>query len=115
MRQIFNPYFTTKDIGHGLGLSITHSIVHRHRGYLSVASVQNEGTTFEFYLPASEIQATEVVEPDREIPHGTGRILIMDDEELIHQTLGRGLRVFGYEVDFAYDGDEANQLIWAIW
>ena len=110
MSQIFNPYFTTKQAGHGLGLSITHSIILRHGGYITVRSEIDVGTTFEFYLPASEEQAVTITEEEEELARGTGRILLMDDEETIHKTVGRMLRELGYEVDSVYDGDEALQV-----
>jgi len=109
MSQVFDPYFTTKQAGHGLGLSITHSIISRHGGHITVRSEIDVGTTFEFYLPASSERAVVVPEAEEELPRGTGRILLMDDEETIHETVGRMLGELGYEVDSVYDGDEALQ------
>ena len=107
MSQIFNPYFTTKQAGHGLGLSITHSIILRHGGYITAHSEIDVGTTFEFYLPASQEQAVTTTEEGEELARGTGRILLADDEETIHKSVGRMLRELGYEVDSVYDGGEA--------
>ena len=109
MSQVFDPYFSTKETGHGLGLSITYSIIQRHSGHITVSSQQGVGTTFEFYLPASEKQVVTTDEQKKEISAGTGRILYMDDEEVIHRTVGRTLRLLGYEVENTYDGDEALQ------
>ncbi len=108
--NIFNPYFSTKQAGHGLGLAISHSIIARHDGYITVSSEVGEGATFDIYLPAADKQAVTVVEPEKlEVVCGTGRILLMDDEETIHRTVGRILKVLGYEVDSVDDGDEALQ------
>jgi two-component system, cell cycle sensor histidine kinase and response regulator CckA len=111
LSQVFDPYFTTKESGHGLGLSITHSIIERHGGHITVSSQQDVGTTFEFYLPASDISvAAATDEPETRIAVGTGRVLLMDDEKTIHQVVGRTLEVLGYEVSSAYDGEEALQI-----
>jgi len=107
IERIFDPYFTTKDTGHGLGLSIVHSIVQRHGGYIQVYSQIDVGTTFEFHLPAALAPATKLAENKRTLQHGSGRILMVDDEELIHSSVGRILTVIGYEVSSVYDGAEA--------
>jgi signal transduction histidine kinase len=65
--QVFDPYFSTKESGHGLGLSICHSIIHRHGGHITVSSNVGVGTTFEFYLPASEKQVVPTIEPEKMI------------------------------------------------
>ena len=82
--RIFDPYFTTKEEGSGLGLATVYSIIKNHDGYITAESVSGAGTTFHIYLPASshkEIAPEKAVE---EGPiHGKGRILIMDDEELV--------------------------------
>lgn len=110
--RIFDPYFTTKESGHGLGLAICHSIIQRHKGHISVRSEIDVGTTFEFYLPASEQQAVSPDEVSLAVAElsGSGRILLMDDEETIHRMVGRALRVLGYEVESVYDGDEAMRV-----
>jgi len=105
--KVLDPYFSTKESGHGLGLSISHSIIQRHNGHMSVRSEIDVGTTFTFYLPTSEKQAVVVDEQKKELSVGTGRILLMDDEETIHRMVGRTLKVLGYEVKSVYDGDEA--------
>lgn len=107
--RVFDPYFTTKPTGHGLGLSISHSIVSRHAGHITVRSVAGEGTTFEFYLPASETAAEPMAEQQGDIPRGTGRILLMDDEPIFRSTVGKMLEALGYEVENAGDGTEALQ------
>lgn len=105
--QVFDPYFSTKETGHGLGLAICYSIVQRHDGHMTVVSEQGVGSTFMLYLPASQEQVATTVEQKRGISVGTGSILLMDDEETIHRMVGRTLRVLGYEVESVYDGHEA--------
>ncbi len=102
LKQIFDPYFTTKPKGNGLGLATTYSIVKNHSGLITVASELHCGSTFTIYLPAgARTEQVTVIEPlpvAAEPVHGSGRILIVDDEEairaLVEFTLGR----FGYEV-----------------
>jgi CheY-like chemotaxis protein len=109
MAKIFNPYYTTKPAGHGLGLSISYSILQKHGGHIAVQSEVDVGTTFDFYLPAIEVPMPMETKTDRELARGTGRILLMDDEELIHSSVGRMLRELGYEVESVYDGQAALQ------
>jgi len=108
--NIFDPYFTTKPAGHGLGLAISHSIITRHGGHISVQSEQGVGTTFSILLPASEEQKTPEEKPSEHPSAPTGgRILLMDDDEVIHQVVGRMLKSLGYDVEIALHGDEALQ------
>jgi PAS domain S-box-containing protein len=104
---IFDPYFTTKPNGRGLGLASVNAIVAKHEGHLTVRSTLGVGTTFSVYLPAcTAVKVTETLigEP---LQTGTGRILVMDDEEPICQLLGRILEQLGYEVECARNGSEA--------
>ena len=107
--RIFDPYYTTKLAGHGLGLSITNSIVQKHQGHIAVRSKQNVGTTFEFYLPASLKRVASIEKSQTKFPSGSGRVLIMDDEKLIHDSVGGALEIMGYEVGHVYDGQAALQ------
>lgn len=105
--KIFNPYFTTKQKGSGLGLAIVFSIIKNHQGTISVESGVGKGTTFTFYLPASEIDIKkEERKKDKMIP-GHGRILLMDDEEHVLNVAGSMLERLGYEVEIATGGKEA--------
>ena len=108
--KIFDPYFTTKQEGSGLGLAIVHSIVSKHGGWIEVDSVPGEGTTFAIYLPALKGQAPDREEPPETAFRGQGKVLIMDDERLVRETLGSMLEALGYEVMFARDGQEALEL-----
>ena len=107
LSQVFDPYFSTKETGHGLGLSIAYSIIQRHDGHITVTSEQGLGTTFEFYLPASQKPPVTAPQKERELARGAGRILLMDDEETIHRVISRTLNKLGYDVKSVYAGEEA--------
>jgi len=103
--RIFDPYFTTKEEGSGLGLATAYSIIKNHGGYVTAESESGAGTTFYIYLPASshkEIAPEKVVE--EEPIHGKGRLLVMDDEEIVRAVAEAILTELGYEVEFALDG-----------
>ena len=107
--RIFDPYFTTKQQGSGLGLATSHSIVKNHGGYLSVSSRLGHGTTVSVNLPAS----TSCEAPPERIVHTpgcAGRILVMDDEASNRQLAGRMLRVLGHDVEVANNGAAAVEL-----
>ena len=108
--RIFDPYFTTKHKGSGLGLASTYAIIKKHHGHIAVESKPGVETTFYIYLPAVERQVTPQPEEDRELLVGKGKILVMDDEEMIREVLGRMLVRLGYEPEFARDGGEAIEL-----
>jgi two-component system cell cycle sensor histidine kinase/response regulator CckA len=105
--RIFDPYFTTKQKGSGLGLASAYSIIKNHHGHIAVESKPGVGTTFHIYLPAIKKQATPQPEEDSDLPVGTGKILVMDDEEMVREVLGIMLTRLGYEGEFARDGGEA--------
>ncbi len=107
LNKIFDPYFTTKSRGTGLGLASVLSIINRHDGQIFVDSKIGVGTTIAVYLPAIRNAVAPVVEEKRDVRAGQGRILIMDDEALIRDVLGRMLQALGYEVSFTRDGKEA--------
>ena len=105
--RIYDPYFTTKDQGTGLGLFSVYSIINKHGGWIIMDSTKDAGTTARFYLPTASkpdapvISATEMVVP------GTSKILLMDDEEAIRRLLGRLLNEIGFTVETAPDGTAA--------
>jgi PAS domain S-box-containing protein len=105
LSRIFDPYFTTKGTGRGLGLATAYSIVAKHRGHLSVDSTPGMGTTVRIHLPASE--AAPAIQPAAVIRTGSGRILVMDDEEAIRNLLDQMLTRLGYEPECSSDGAEA--------
>lgn len=108
LARIFEPYFTTKQKGTGLGLSTAYSIVKNHGGYIAAESTEGKGTNFHVYLPASgkPSQAMEeLVLQDRTATGG--KVLVMDDEEIIRNMLINMLQVIGYKAEAAIDGNEA--------
>jgi len=108
--RIFDPYFTTKHKGSGLGLGTSYSIIKNHEGFITAESETGVGTTFHIYLPASQKKMSALRDSERPAPAGKGRILLMDDEDLIRDLAGAMLSVLGYEVELAGDGDEAVEL-----
>ena len=109
--KVFDPYFTTKQKGSGLGLTTTYSIIKNHGGHIGVESTIGEGTTFYVYLPASDDEPAPVEPPVRHTADGeSARILLMDDEDDIRQLGKRLLSHAGYTVELAKDGHEAIRL-----
>ena len=107
LSRIFDPYFTTKQKGSGLGLATAYSIVMRHNGAIDVESEVGVGTTFSIWLPASGETREKVEKESVQLKKGEGRILFMDDEEIIRDATGEVLTYLGYTVEFARDGSEA--------
>jgi CheY-like chemotaxis protein len=109
--RIFDPYFSTKGrAGHsGLGLATVRSVVKKHNGHIEVDSQVGRGTTFRVWLPAAphEMPAPESAASRRAAAHLPGRVLVMDDEEVIRRVAGRMLSLAGHEAVFAADGAEA--------
>ena len=105
--KIFDPYFTTKEKGSGLGLATSYSIIRNHGGLIDVRSRVGKGTTFFLYLPASEAVAEE--SPGAAAPGKarSGRVLVMDDEKVIREVAGELLRTLGHEAEFAESGEAA--------
>ncbi len=107
LEKIFDPYFTTKSTGSGLGLATSYSIVRNHGGVLAVNSALGEGSTFSLFLPAVPIQEMVYEVPERHVKMGQGKILIMDDEIQIRKVLGEMVETCGYSYQTAKDGEEA--------
>ena len=107
LSNIFDPYFTTKAEGSGLGLTTAYAIVIKHEGYITIASEVDVGTTVVIYLPASQ-KATVSAPTHPSIPlSGSGRILVVDDEEMVRNLLRQLLERLGYTVECVEDGTEA--------
>ncbi len=110
--KIFDPYFSSKETGSGLGLSIAYSIIKNHDGLITVDSKIGKGSTFSIYLPATgnnvNVPVQETVE---EISTSkTGKVLVMDDEEIIREVATEMLQYLGCKVDTAQDGEQAIEL-----
>jgi PAS domain S-box-containing protein len=105
--RIFDPYFTTKQNGNGLGLASAYAIIRKHDGHIDVTSVPGQGTTFTIYLPASPTDTERRARMEENVISGKGRILVMDDSASIRELLGEMLAFLGYDVAFAADGHEA--------
>jgi len=111
LSKIFDPFYSTKSNGTGLGLTSTYSIIKKHRGYIEVNSAENSGTTFTIYLK-SALTPVQKVNSIQKTSKGnnSGHILIMDDESYILEILLKMLKHQGYEVDCAHNGEEAIKL-----
>ncbi|MDY6863104.1 MAG: response regulator [Thermodesulfobacteriota bacterium] len=105
--KIFDLYFTTKQQGSGLGLATVYSIIKNHNGYITVESELGVGTTFYIYLPISKREIIAKKERKESPLAGKGRVLLMDDEEMIRESVGEMIMSLGYKVEFAKDGAEA--------
>lgn len=106
--KIFDPYFSTKQEGSGLGLAVCHSIITKHDGHISVQSTPGVGTTFIIYLPASEYQTEEKKRAETtEIDKGKAKIMVMDDDEMVRDVAKAMLSKMGHEVLLVQDGAEA--------
>jgi PAS domain S-box-containing protein len=101
IKRIFDPYFTTKPKGNGLGLATAYSIIRNHNGFMTVESEVHLGSTFNLYLPAAAVHQELPVEQPHTLSQaisGTGRVLIVDDEEAIRTLVDFTLSRLGYEV-----------------
>jgi len=110
LQKIFDPYFTTKQKGNGLGLALSRSIIKNHGGHIAVESRAGVGTTFFIYLPVSPEKALTRDELEGKPVMGVGNILMMDDEEIVRDLACGILSNIGYKVTAAADGAEAIEL-----
>jgi PAS domain S-box-containing protein len=108
--QIFDPYFTSGETRNGLELVTAYSIVKKHGGEIAVESEEGIGTTFHVYLPATDKkQKKEMTTAHPKGSSPKGRVLVMDDEEIIREVVGALLKHLGYSVDYARDGLQTIQ------
>ena len=108
INRIFDPFFTSKSSGTGLGLTSTYSIIKKHKGIINVYSEENCGTTFEIYLRAADEQAESAMQVQNSHFNSTGgSVLIMDDEEYILDVFTKMLRYQGFSVVSVRTGEEA--------
>jgi CheY-like chemotaxis protein len=113
LAKIFDPFFSTKFTGRGLGLAAVLGIMRGHRGVLKVYSELGRGTTFKLLFPCASGPAESVgpVAAARSTWRGRGRVLVVDDEETIRSTAARMLRVLGFETEFAVHGLAAVEVL----
>lgn len=112
LAHIFDPYFTTREKGSGLGLAISHSIIQAHGGAITVDSEVGVGTTFTVYLPSStaRVPAVPVAKRQDSGRTRTGRVLLMDDEDMVAEVAQEMFECVGYTVKRAINGDEAIRM-----
>jgi len=115
LNKVFDPYFTTKQQGSGLGLAMVYSIIQKHQGHIEVESEQDIGTIFTIYIPAEEHSSAKLdANPDANQNVGlkklSGRALLMDDEEIVRQTGTEILKSFGLNVESCADGGCAVEM-----
>ncbi|MDR4495144.1 MAG: PAS domain S-box protein [Nitrospirales bacterium] len=106
LAKIFDPYFSTKPQGHGLGLASTYAIMKKHAGHIIVESQVGVGTTFALFFIASPNSLKAGTKPQLGICRGQGKILVMDDEDSIRIMVREMLVHCGYQVTLAHDGEE---------
>ncbi len=109
LNKIYDPYFTTKEKGSGLGLATSYSIVRNHGGMIDVKTKSGEGSTFMIYLPAraGAVRREDAVSWQQPVRPRTARILVMDDEEILRSLSSELLGTLGHQVDVARHGREA--------
>ena len=97
--RILEPFFTTKDRseGTGMGLAVVHGIIKSYGGTITIESELGKGTTFNVFLPRIKTVISEKTEPDRQLPTGNERILVVDDEKGMVDTLRKMLKKLGYQ------------------
>ncbi len=107
LNKVFDPYFTTKEQGNGLGLAISYSIIKNHDGYITVESTPGQGATFTLYLPASQEDLPQQATVGKNSTRAKGRVLVVDDEHMIREITEEMLGSLGYEVKAEENGEEA--------
>jgi len=109
--RIFDPFFTTKGVqSSGLGLSVSYGIINRHRGTISVESVEGEGTAFTIKLPVSDGVIEEEKEKSFHAKHRKAKILVIEDEEHVRDVLSAILIQGGHEVETASSGSQGIEM-----
>ncbi|MBN2644283.1 MAG: response regulator [Desulfuromonadaceae bacterium] len=108
--KIFDPYYSTKPQGSGLGLATCHAILQKHGGNISVESTLGQGSVFRIRLPTAEEDAIPDAFLDSKVHHGQGQILVMDDEAAVRDIAQASLEELGYSVECAADGGMASEL-----
>jgi PAS domain S-box-containing protein len=107
LSRIFDPYYTTNPQGNGLGLATSYSIIRKHGGKIRAASTVGAGSTFYISLPASEQRVVSDPSASKAVIHGSGRVLVMDDDASVRSIAQGLLNQLGYTVEAAAHGVEA--------
>jgi PAS domain S-box-containing protein len=112
--KIFDPFFTAKKMdrwrGSGLGLSVVYGIIADHKGYITVESVKNQGTTFSLYLPITRELRSEITE-SHVLKGGSENIIVVDDDPVQRGVLSQILNRFGYKVGVVASGEQAVSFV----
>jgi len=109
--KIFEPFFTTKEAGKGtgLGLSVVYGIINKHKGFITVDSVPDEGTSFNIYLPQFDLEVGKTVKkarPKEKVIGGSEQIIIIEDETPVGRMIRDMLRDLGYQVTVCHSGEQ---------
>jgi PAS domain S-box-containing protein len=109
MSHMFEPFFTTKGVGKGtgMGLAMVYGIVRNHGGTIHVYSEEGRGSVFRMYLPFTETAGARLGDSQQQLIPGHGRILVVDDEDVVRKVSADILRQVGYDVDECTSGDAA--------
>lgn len=114
LEKAFEPYFTTREHGKGtgLGLTLVHSIVAEHQGFLDVASTPGKGTRFQLFFPINTRPLpAAIAAPEQEVSlHGTEKVLFVEDEEDVRNSTAELLRHYGYRIQACEDGEQAVKI-----
>jgi CheY-like chemotaxis protein len=114
VKRAFEPFFTTKPVGKGsgLGLSMVYGFIRQSNGHITIYSEVGHGTTVRMYFPRSEpVNASATPAPQRTLPGGSERILVVEDEAAVRAIVGDQLHGLGYDVHLAGDADEALAML----
>ena len=112
MDKIFDPFFTSKSTGKGtgMGLSVVHGIVKSHKGIITVESEPNKGATFEVYLPQMKEAMQIAAKTIKEKKSWHGNVLIVDDDEIVAESIKMLLKIMGFDTTISTDGIKALEL-----
>jgi len=108
--KIFDPYFTTKEKGSGLGLTTSYSIIKKHEGYIDVLSTTGQGSVFYIFIPAIIKEINLSNKPEKDIKYGSGRILIVDDDAFVLKTIEKMLDFLQFTYVCTRSGEEGIKI-----